>query len=168
MVVWLVLGDDLVGFVVLIYDFGKGLMLLEEWLCYIMYEQCGLVLLWVLCDWLKILLEYCQFVEVVCCDYFNVYCIDELCDVIVFELLVCCDVFCCFECIVWIVVCCEVDKCGWLGFEESDYLQGVMFMWLYQVVLVVQVCDLDIQGFVGFVIGEVLVWVCIKVISVVC
>lgn len=49
MVVKLVFGDDLVGFVVFIYDFGKGLILLEEWLCYIMYEQCGIKLLKVLC-----------------------------------------------------------------------------------------------------------------------
>jgi len=158
-------GDDLVGFAALTHDLGKGLTPPEEWPRHIMHEQRGLAPLRALCDRLKIPLEHRQLAEAVCRDHLNVHRIDELRDATVLELLARCDAFRRPERIARIAVCCEADKRGRLGFEESDYPQGATLTRLHQAALAVQARDLDTQGLAGPAIGEALARARIKAIS---
>jgi len=55
-----------------------------------------------------------------------------------------------------IALCCEADKRGRLGFEDSDYPQGETLKRLHRAALSVQARDLDTTHLKGPAIGEAL------------
>jgi len=158
-------GDDLIGFAALTHDLGKALTPHDELPRHIMHEQRGLKPLAALCERLKIPTDHRQLAEAACREHLNVHRIDELRDATVLELLARCDAFRRPERIARIAVCCEADKRGRLGFEESDYPQGATLTRLHQAALAVQARDLDTQGLAGPAIGEALARARIKAIS---
>ena len=149
-------GDDLVGFAALTHDLGKGLTPPEEWPRHIMHEQRGINPLKALCARLKIPTEHQQLAEAVCREHLNVHRIDELRDATVLELLGRCDALRRPERVARIALCCEADKRGRLGFEDSDYPQGETLKRLHQAALSVQARDLDTTHLKGPAIGEAL------------
>jgi tRNA nucleotidyltransferase (CCA-adding enzyme) len=149
-------GDDLVGFAALTHDLGKGLTPRDEWPRHVMHEQRGLKPLAALCERMKVPLEHRQLAEAVCRDHLNVHRIDELRDATVLELLGRFDGFRRPERIARIALCCEADKRGRLGFEESDYPQGETLKRLHAAALSVQARDLDLTHLTGPAVGTAL------------
>jgi len=82
--------------------------------------------------------------------------IDELRDATVLDLLARCDGFRRPERIAQIALCCEADKRGRLGFEDSDYPQGATLTRLHQAALAIQARDLDLTHLKGPAVGEAL------------
>ena len=149
-------GDDLVGFAALVHDLGKGLTPREQWPRHIMHEQRGIAPLRALCARLKVPAEHQQLAEAVCREHLNVHRIDELRDATVLELFGRCDALRRPERIARMAVCCEADKRGRLGFEDSDYPQGQTLMRLHAAALAVQARDLDTRHLQGPAIGQAL------------
>jgi len=160
-------GDDLIGFAALTHDLGKGLTPPAEWPRHLQHEERGLAPLAALCDRLKVPLDHRQLAEAVCRDHLNVHRIDELRDATVLKLLARCDGFRRPERIAQIALCCEADKRGRLGFEDSDYPQGETLKRLHQAALAVQARDLDLSGLKGPAVGEALAKARVKAISAV-
>jgi tRNA nucleotidyltransferase (CCA-adding enzyme) len=160
-------GDDLVGFAALTHDLGKGLTPESEWPRHVMHEQGGLAPLQALCERMKVPLEHRQLAEAVCRDHLNVHRIDELRDATVLELLGRFDGFRRPERIARIALCCEADKRGRLGFEDSDYPQGETLKRVHQAALAVQARDLDLTHLKGPAVGDALARARIKAISAV-
>jgi tRNA nucleotidyltransferase (CCA-adding enzyme) len=158
-------GDDLVGFAALTHDLGKGLTPESEWPRHLMHEQRGLQPLQALCERMKVPLEHRQLAEAVCRDHLNVHRIDELRDSTVLELLGRFDGFRRPERIARIALCCEADKRGRLGFEDSDYPQGETLKRVYQAALAVQARDLDLTHLKGPAVGDALARARIKAIA---
>jgi tRNA nucleotidyltransferase (CCA-adding enzyme) len=149
-------GDDLVGFAALTHDLGKGLTPEAEWPRHLMHEQRGLKPLQALCERLKVPLEHRQLAEAVCRDHLNVHRIDELRDATVLELLGRFDAFRRPERVARIALCCEADKRGRLGFEDSEYPQGETLKRVHAAALAVQARDLDLTHLKGPAIGDAL------------
>lgn len=85
---------------VFMYDFGKGVMFVDVLLCYVGYESCSVELFKLLCEWLWVLNECCDFVLVVVCEYGNLYCVMEMGVVVLVWLFECSDVLCKLVCFV--------------------------------------------------------------------
>lgn len=149
-------GDDLVAFAALTHDLGKGLTPQAEWPRHIMHEQRGIAPLRALCARLKVPAEHQQLAEAVCREHLNVHRIDELRDATVLELLGRCDALRRPERVARIAICCEADKRGRLGFQDSDYPQGTTLQRLHQAALSVQARDLDTRHLQGPAIGQAL------------
>ncbi|MDV3467541.1 multifunctional CCA addition/repair protein [Stenotrophomonas sp. C3(2023)] len=149
-------GDDLVGFAALVHDLGKGLTPREQWPRHIMHEQRGIKPVRELCARLKVPAEHQQLAEAVCREHLNVHRIDELRDATVLELIQRCDGLRRPERMARIALCCEADKRGRLGFEDSDYPQGATLLRLHQAAVAVQARDLDTTYLRGPAIGEAL------------
>ncbi|KAF1014806.1 MAG: Multifunctional CCA protein [Stenotrophomonas maltophilia] len=149
-------GDDLVGFAALTHDLGKALTPPQEWPRHIMHEQRGLAPLKTLCARLNVPVEHQQLAEAVCREHLNVHRIDELRDATVLELLGRVDAFRRPERIARIALCCEADKRGRLGFEDSDYPQGETLRRLHRAALAVQARDIDTTHLQGPAIGQAL------------
>ena len=149
-------GDDLIGFAALTHDLGKGLTPEAEWPRHLMHEQRGLKPLQALCERLKVPLEHRQLAEAVCRDHLNVHRIDELRDATILELLGRFDAFRRPERVARIALCCEADKRGRLGFEDSDYPQGETLKRVHAAALAVQARDLDLTHLKGPAIGDAL------------
>lgn len=149
-------GDDLIGFAALVHDLGKGLTPREEWPRHIMHEQRGIKPLRALCARLKVPAEHQQLAEAVCREHLNVHRIAELRDATVLELLGRCDALRRPERIARLAVCCEADKRGRLGFEDSDYPQGETLRRVHAAALAVQARDLDTTHLQGPAIGQAL------------
>lgn len=160
-------GDDLIGFAALTHDLGKGLTPPAEWPRHIMHEQRGVAPLRALAERLKVPVDHRQLAEAVCRDHLNVHRIDELRDATVLELLGRCDGFRRPERIAQIALCCEADKRGRLGFQDSDYPQGETLKRLHQAALAVQARDLDLSHLKGPAVGEALAKARVKAISAV-
>ncbi|HAV70717.1 MAG TPA: multifunctional CCA addition/repair protein [Stenotrophomonas sp.] len=160
-------GDDLIGFAALTHDLGKGLTPPAEWPRHIMHEKRGVDPVRTLAERLKVPIDHRQLAEAVCRDHLNVHRIDELRDATVLELLGRCDGFRRPERIAQIALCCEADKRGRLGFEDSDYPQGETLKRLHQAALAVQARDLDLSGLKGPAVGEALAKARVKAISAV-
>ncbi len=160
-------GDDLIGFAALTHDLGKGLTPPAEWPRHIMHEQRGVAPLRALAERLKVPVDHRQLAEAVCRDHLNVHRIEELRDATVLELLGRCDGFRRPERIAQIALCCEADKRGRLGFEDSDYPQGETLNRLHQSALAVQARDLDLTGLKGPAVGEALAKARVNAISAV-
>lgn len=149
-------GDDLVGFAALTHDLGKGLTPEAEWPRHLMHEQRGLEPLQAVCERLKVPLEHRQLAEAVCRDHLNVHRIDELRDATILELLGRFDAFRRPERVARIALCCEADKRGRLGFEDSDYPQGETLRRVHAAALAVQARDLDLTHLKGPAVGDAL------------
>jgi len=147
-------GDDLIGFAALTHDLGKGLTPPAEWPRHIMHEQRGVAPLRALAERLKVPVDHRQLAEAVCRDHLNVHRIDELRDATVLELLARCDGFRRPERIAQIALCCEADKRGRLGFEDSDYPQGETLQRLHRAALAVQARVLDLPPPQAPAVGE--------------
>jgi len=160
-------GDDLIGFAALTHDLGKGLTPPAEWPRHIMHEQRGVAPLRALAERLKVPVDHRQLAEAVCRDHLNVHRIEELRDATMLELLGRCDGFRRPERIAQIALCCEADKRGRLGFEDSDYPQGETLNRLHQAALAVQARDLDLTGLKGPAVGEALAKARVNAISAV-
>lgn len=149
-------GDDLIGFAALTHDLGKGLTPPQEWPRHIMHEQRGIAPLRALCARLKIPAEHQQLAEAVCREHLNVHRIDELRDATVLELLGRCDALRRPERVARIALCCEADKRGRLGFEDSAYPQGETLKRLHRAAMAVQARDIDTTHLQGPAIGQAL------------
>lgn len=157
MVVMLLLDVD-VCFVILCYDFGKGLMLKVFWLCYYGYGLVGVKLVEQFCVCLWVLNDICDFVKLVVEYYDLIYILLILQLKIFVKFFDSIDVWCKLQCVQQIVFISEVDVCGCIGFEVSDYLQGCLLLEVWEVVQLVFIKEVVVVGFKGVEICEELMW----------
>ena len=149
-------GDAGIGFAALTHDLGKALTPADVLPRHPMHEHAGLVPLAALCDRLKVPNAERQLATDACREHLNVHRFDELRDATVYELIERCGGLRQPERIDRLVLVCEADKRGRLGFTDSDYPQGAALRACRDAALVVQAKDVMREGLQGPALGEAL------------
>ncbi len=117
-------GDDLVGFAALTHDLGKALTPADVLPRHIGHEQAGLAPLRVLCSRLRVPAEHAKVAELVCRFHLNIHRAFELRPDTLLDMLERIDVFRRPERLDKLLLACEADKRGRLGFEDAAYPQA--------------------------------------------
>jgi tRNA nucleotidyltransferase (CCA-adding enzyme) len=117
-------GDDLVGFAALTHDLGKALTPTEVLPRHIGHEQAGLAPLRALCERLRVPTEHAKLAELVCRFHLNVHRAFELRANTLLDMLERIDAFRRPERLDKLLLACEADKRGRLGFEDAAYPQA--------------------------------------------
>ncbi|MEN1943244.1 multifunctional CCA addition/repair protein [Luteimonas sp. MJ293] len=149
-------GDSVIGFAALTHDLGKALTPESKWPRHIGHEQAGLKPLEVLCDRLKAPNAHRELARVACREHLNVHRTLELRDATVHDLLARCDAFRKPERIAALVLVCEADRRGRLGFEDVDYPQAAELKRLHAAAMAVSARDVVQEGMTGPTIGRTL------------
>lgn len=149
-------GDALIGFCGLTHDLGKALTPANVRPKHIGHEQTGLAPLRALAARLKVPTEYVDQAAIVCREHLNVHRLDELRDETVLKLIERCDGFRKPERIDRLGLCCEADKCGRLGCEDTPYPPRDELNRLHGAARAVQARDLDLAGLSGEAVGAAL------------
>ena len=149
-------GDSVIGFAALTHDLGKALTPESKWPRHIGHEQAGLKPLEVLCDRLKAPNAHRELARVACREHLNVHRTLELRDATVHDLLARCDAFRKPERIAALVLVCEADRRGRLGFEDVDYPQAAELKRLHAAAMAVSARDVVQEGMTGPTIGRAL------------
>lgn len=149
-------GDSVIGFAALTHDLGKALTPESKWPRHIGHEQAGLKPLEVLCDRLKAPNAHRELARVACREHLNVHRTLELRDATVHDLLARCDAFRKPERIAALVLVCEADRRGRLGFEDVDYPQAAELKRLHAAAMAVSARDVVQEGMTGPAIGRAL------------
>ncbi|MEN1925501.1 multifunctional CCA addition/repair protein [Luteimonas qiangzhengi] len=149
-------GDSVIGFAALTHDLGKALTPESKWPRHIGHEQAGLKPLEVLCDRLKVPNAHRELARVACREHLNVHRTLELRDATVHDLLARCDAFRKPERIAALVLVCEADRRGRLGFEDVDYPQAAELKRLHAAAMAVSARDVVQEGMTGPAIGRAL------------
>jgi tRNA nucleotidyltransferase (CCA-adding enzyme) len=117
-------GDDLVGFAALTHDLGKALTPADALPRHIGHEQAGLAPLRALCARLRVPAEHAKLAELVCRFHLNVHRAFELRPDTLLDMLERIDAFRRAERLDKLVLACEADQRGRLGFENAAYPQA--------------------------------------------
>ena len=117
-------GDDLVGFAALTHDLGKALTPADVLPRHIGHEQAGLAPLRALCSRLRVPAEHAKIAEFVCRFHLNVHRAFELRPETLLDMLERIDAFRRAERLDTLLLACEADKRGRLGFDEAPYPQA--------------------------------------------
>jgi len=117
-------GDDLVGFAALTHDLGKALTPADVLPRHIGHEQAGLAPLRALCSRLRVPAEHAKIAELVCRFHLNVHRAFELRPETLLDMLERIDAFRRAERLDTLLLACEADKRGRLGFDEAPYPQA--------------------------------------------
>jgi tRNA nucleotidyltransferase (CCA-adding enzyme) len=117
-------GDDLVGFAALTHDLGKALTPADALPRHIGHEQAGLEPLHALCARLRVPAEHTKLAELVCRFHLSVHRAFELRPDTLLDMLERIDAFRRAERLERLLLACEADKRGRLGFENEPYPQA--------------------------------------------
>jgi tRNA nucleotidyltransferase (CCA-adding enzyme) len=117
-------GDDLVGFAALTHDLGKALTPPDVLPRHIGHEQAGIAPLRALCSRLRVPAEHAALAELACRFHLNVHRAFELRPDTLLGMLERIDAFRRPERLERLLLACEADKRGRLGFAESAYPQA--------------------------------------------
>ncbi|MET0230343.1 MAG: multifunctional CCA addition/repair protein [Rhodanobacteraceae bacterium] len=117
-------GDDLVGFAALTHDLGKALTPADVLPRHIGHEQAGLAPLRELCSRLRVPAEHAKVAELVCRFHLNVHRAFELRPETLLDMLERIDAFRRPERLDKVLLSCEADKRGRLGFDDAAYPQA--------------------------------------------
>jgi len=147
-------GDALVGFAALTHDLGKALTPRAEWPRHLRHEQAGLAPVRALCERLKVPAGYRELALMVCREHLNLHRLPELRPATIHDVLTRCDAFRKPERIPRLVLACEADKRGRLGFEDTDYPQGGLLIALHAAAMAVNARDVVSPGVSGPEVGQ--------------
>jgi len=117
-------GDDLVGWCALTHDLGKALTPADVLPRHIGHEHAGLAPLRAMSARLRVPAEHAALAELVCRFHLDMHRAFELRAETLLEILERMDSFRRPERLGRLLIACEADKRGRLGFEESDYPQA--------------------------------------------
>jgi tRNA nucleotidyltransferase (CCA-adding enzyme) len=117
-------GDDLVGFAALTHDLGKALTPASTLPRHIGHEQAGVAPLRALCTRLRVPSEHAKVAELVCRFHLNVHRAFELRPDTLLDMLERIDAFRRAERLDKLLLACEADQRGRLGFENAAYPQA--------------------------------------------
>jgi tRNA nucleotidyltransferase (CCA-adding enzyme) len=117
-------GDDLVGFAALTHDLGKALTPADALPRHIGHEQAGLEPLRALCSRLRVPAEHAKLAELVCRFHLNVHRAFELRPETLLDMLERIDAFRRADRLDKVLLACEADKRGRLGFDNEPYPQA--------------------------------------------
>jgi tRNA nucleotidyltransferase (CCA-adding enzyme) len=147
-------GDDLVGWCALTHDLGKALTPPDVLPRHIGHEQAGLAPLRALAARLRVPAEYLTLAELVCRFHLNIHRAFELRADTLLEMLERIDVFRRPERLDRLLIACEADKRGRLGFADSDYPQAAYVRAAYASAAAVRAEEFVERGLSGSAIGE--------------
>jgi tRNA nucleotidyltransferase (CCA-adding enzyme) len=147
-------GDDLVGFAALVHDLGKALTPADVLPRHIGHEQAGLAPLRALCSRLRVPAEHAKVAELVCRFHLNVHRAFELRPETLLDMLERIDAFRRVERLDKLLLACEADKRGRLGFEESPYPQAGYVRFARDAAAAIDARPFVEQGLNGEAIGD--------------
>jgi len=147
-------GDDLVGWCALTHDLGKALTPPDVLPRHIGHEQAGLVPLRALAARLRVPTEHLAIAELVCRFHLNIHRAFELRADTLLEMLERMDVFRRPERLDPLLLACEADKRGRLGFADSDYPQAKYVRAAYASAVAVRAEAFVAAGLSGSAIGD--------------
>ncbi len=143
-----------VRFAAQVHDLGKGITPKAEWPSHKMHAHTGVKLIQELCQRLRIPNSYKQLATAACKQHSNIHRAFELRPQTVVKILNQLDVWRKPELLEDVLLVCQADHMGRLGFEDHPYPQKQRFSEAYQAALAVEVKSIVEQGFKGAQIRE--------------
>jgi tRNA nucleotidyltransferase (CCA-adding enzyme) len=147
-------GDDLVGWCALTHDLGKALTPADVLPRHIGHEHAGLVPLRAMSARLRVPAEHAALAELVCRFHLDMHRAFELRAETLLEILERMDSFRRPERLGRVLLACEADKRGRLGFEESDYPQAAYVRAAHAAAVAIDARGFVAQGLSGTAIGD--------------
>jgi len=147
-------GDDLVGWCALTHDLGKALTPADVLPRHIGHEHAGLAPLRVMSARLRVPAEHAALAELVCRFHLDMHRAFELRAETLLEILERMDSFRRPERLGRLLIACEADKRGRLGFEESDYPQAAYVRAAHAAAVAIDARGFVAEGLTGIAIGE--------------
>ncbi len=158
--------DTTVRFASTVHDLGKGVTPESEWPSHRLHCKTGQKLIRELCQRLRIPNEYRDLALAVCEQHSNVHRATELRPATFIKIFDKLDVWRQPERLNKVLLCCQADHCGRLGFESLPYPQKVRFEMAYQAALAVDVQLVVKDGFQGKGIRDELTLRRVKAVAV--
>ena len=147
-------GDDLVGWCALTHDLGKALTPADVLPRHIGHEHAGLAPLRAMSARLRVPAEHAALAELVCRFHLDMHRAFELRAETLLEILERMDSFRRPERLGRLLIACEADKRGRLGFEESDYPQAAYVRAAHAAAVAIDARGFVAEGLTGIAIGE--------------
>jgi len=147
-------GDDLVGWCALTHDLGKALTPADVLPRHIGHEHAGLAPLRVMSARLRVPAEHAALAELVCRFHLDMHRAFELRAETLLEILERMDCFRRPERLPRLLIACEADKRGRLGFEDSEYPQAAYIREAYAAAVSIDARGFVAEGLTGIAIGE--------------
>ncbi|SMS01205.1 multifunctional CCA addition/repair protein [Vibrio mangrovi] len=138
-----------VRFAAIMHDLGKGETPESEWPSHKLHTHTGLVCIQALCERIRVPAEYRDLALLVCEHHSNIHNAAVLKPATYLKILNKMDVWRKPERLKDILLCCQADHQGRLGYEESPYPQKLSFETAYQAALKINVQDVITAGFNG-------------------
>lgn len=147
-------GDDLVGWCALTHDLGKALTPADVLPRHIGHEHAGLAPLRAMSARLRVPAEHATLAELVCRFHLDMHRAFELRAETLLEILERMDSFRRPERLGRLLIACEADKRGRLGYEESDYPQAEYVRAAHAAAVAIDARGFVAEGLTGVAIGE--------------
>jgi tRNA nucleotidyltransferase (CCA-adding enzyme) len=142
------LSDHLaVRFAATVHDLGKGITPPEEWPSHKMHCHTGIKLIKSLCERVRVPNEYRDLALIVCEQHSNIHRSEELRPETLLKILNKMDVWRKPQRLEEVLLCCQADHAGRLGFEDKPYPQRERFLNAYQAALSVNVQSVIEDGY---------------------
>lgn len=146
--------SPIIRFAAQVHDLGKGITPPAEWPSHKQHEQTGLALIKALCERVRIPNEYRDLALAVCAQHGNIHRASELSASMQLEVLNQLDVWRKPARLTDVLLCCEADHRGRLGFADHPYPQSSYWLRLYHAALNIDVQQVIADGFQAKAIRE--------------
>jgi tRNA nucleotidyltransferase (CCA-adding enzyme) len=143
-----------VRFAAQVHDLGKGVTPESEWPSHKMHCHTGIKIIKKLCERVRVPNEFKELALVVCEQHSNIHRAAELKASTKLKILNAMDVWRKPERLEEVLLCCQADHAGRLGYENNPYPQKAIFEAAYQAALTVEVKDIIADGFQGKAIRD--------------
>ncbi len=138
-----------VRFAAMVHDLGKGKTPPSEWPSHKMHTHTGLACIRALCERIRVPAEYRDLALIVCEQHSNVHNAAILKPATYLKILNKMDVWRKPERLESVLLCCQADHQGRLGYEEIPYPQKLQFETAYQAALAIDVQSIIAEGLKG-------------------
>jgi tRNA nucleotidyltransferase (CCA-adding enzyme) len=136
-----------IRFAAAVHDLGKGTTPPDEWPSHKMHGHTGIQLIKSLCERVRVPNDYRDLALIVCEQHSNIHRAEELRPETVLKILNKMDVWRKPQRLNDILLCCQADHAGRLGFENKPYPQRERFINAYQAALSVNVQSVIDDGY---------------------
>lgn len=143
-----------IRFAAQLHDLGKGVTPKEQWPSHKQHEEKGLPLIQQLCERIKVPNEFRELALAVCAQHGHIHRIAELGSDAILTILDQLDVWRKPQRLNDVLLCCEADHRGRLGFTDHPYPQKALLLQAYQAALQVNVQAVIEDGFKARAIKE--------------
>ncbi len=137
-----------------VHDLGKGITPESEWPSHKMHCHTGVKIIKKLCERVRVPNEFKELALLVCEQHSNVHRAAELKPSTKLKILNKLDVWRKPERLEEVLLCCQADHAGRLGYEDNPYPQKAIFESAYQAALNIEVKDIIADGFQGKAIRD--------------